>query len=219
MQYSKTQRTQKSDFTDKKAKYFGEIAEEIFAPIYPVIADNIYGQTDITSGRCIDIGAGPGHLGLAIGARNPHLQVVLYDPSEDMLTLAKENSLSVDFSHRITLQRGSAEQLPFSDNSTQLIVSRGSIFFWEDQIKALNEIYRVLAPNGCACIGGGFGNDELLRKVQEKMQVKDPDWDKKRKERIGSQGVEHFTDKLKKSIIIDYTISQERAGLWIFFKK
>ena len=219
MTYSKTQERHKSDFTDKKAQYFAEIAEEIFAPIYPVLADNMYKQTGISAGKCIDLGAGPGHLGLALAAKNPHLQVVLCDPSKDMLMLAQKNCLTVDCCDRITLQLGSAEELPFPDHSTQLIVSRGSIFFWEDQSKALDEIYRVLAPGGWACIGGGFGNEKLFLQIQEKMHAKDPGWDKKRKERIGSQGAEHFTEILKKSSIIDYTISQENAGLWISFKK
>ena len=47
--------------------------------------------------------------------------------------------------------------LPFRDNSFDLVISRGSIFFWRDQSTALREIVRVLKPGGYAFIGGGYG--------------------------------------------------------------
>ncbi|MFA7148725.1 MAG: class I SAM-dependent methyltransferase, partial [Syntrophomonadaceae bacterium] len=47
--------------------------------------------------------------------------------------------------------------LPLADNFADFIISRGSIWFWEDKAKGLAEIYRVLKIGGTALIGGGFG--------------------------------------------------------------
>jgi hypothetical protein len=38
-----------------------------------------------------------------------------------------------------------------------LVVSRGSLWFWDDQVKGPQEIYRVLKPGGVAFVGGGLG--------------------------------------------------------------
>jgi ubiquinone/menaquinone biosynthesis C-methylase UbiE len=52
---------------------------------------------------------------------------------------------------------GKAENLPLPDRSVDLVVSRGSIFFWDDPAKGIAEVYRVLRPGGEAMIGGGRG--------------------------------------------------------------
>jgi SAM-dependent methyltransferase len=48
--------------------------------------------------------------------------------------------------------------MPLPDNSADLVVSRGSIFFWDSPAKGLQEVYRVLRPGGHAYIGGGAGS-------------------------------------------------------------
>jgi ubiquinone/menaquinone biosynthesis C-methylase UbiE len=206
-------------FEKQGAGAFARIAEDVFAPIYPVIAEQIVRHTGITAGACIDIGAGPGHLGLALAATNPRLQVILYDASADMLNLARKNSFVRKLTHRVSVQTGQAEELPFLDNSVQLAVSRGSIFFWDDQVRGINEIYRVIAPKGCAYIGGGFGNVDLKRKIQQTMAQRNPDWDAKRKARLSAQGERHFESVMERSDVNDYNILRSEAGLWISFSK
>ena len=46
--------------------------------------------------------------------------------------------------------------LPFEDHFADLIISRGSLWFWKDQVKGLQEINRVLKVGGVA-FGGGLG--------------------------------------------------------------
>ncbi len=201
------------------AKSFDKIAKNIFAPIYPVIADNIIKETGITSGICLELGSGPGYLGLELAKLVPDFELILFDQSEDMLRIAEANSDSMLLADRVKTQQGNAEELPYDDNSIDLVVSRGSIFFWEDQIMALNEAYRVLTPGGCAYIGGGFGNEELLAQITQKMLEQNPEWENDRKCRVGEEGYNHFIHLMKKTKIHDYEISRKQAGLWIIFKK
>jgi ubiquinone/menaquinone biosynthesis C-methylase UbiE len=43
--------------------------------------------------------------------------------------------------------------LPFSDNSFNKIFTINTIYFWDNEIKVLNELKRVLQPNGKLIIG------------------------------------------------------------------
>lgn len=204
---------------DINAKEFNKIAKNIFAPIYPVIAENIIRETEITRGLCLELGSGPGNLGLELAKLAPDFELILFDQSADMLKIAEANSAELSLANRVKTRQGNVEELPFDDNSIDLIVSRGSIFFWEDQLMGVNEAYRVLKPGGCAYIGGGFGNEELLAQITEKMREQNPEWENDRKKRVGEQGFAHFTELMKNSEVNDYEISRKQAGLWIIFKK
>jgi len=200
-------------------KSFEHVVNNIFAPIYPVIAENIIKETGITRGVCIDVGTGFGNLGLELAKLAPDIEAILFDLSDEILKEAQQNCTRMMLTDRVRIQQGNVEQLPFDDNMADLIISRGSIFFWEDQVKGVNEIYRVLKPGGCAYIGGGFGNQELFLQVSEKMEAHDPEWKNDRKNRAGEKGYIHFENMMKQTDIRHYEVSRKQAGLWIIFKK
>src|SRR5262249_10076563 len=74
---------------------------------------------------------------------------VAYDLSADMLAVvvaeAKRRGL-----HNITPQQGSAETLPFSDLTFDVVVTRYSTHHWHDFDGALREARRGLKPGGLA---------------------------------------------------------------------
>ena len=94
---------------------------------------------------------------------------------------------------KVTGLRGQAEQITFADNSIDLVVSRGSVFFWEDMEKGISEVYRVLRPGGWAYIGGGFGTKEILDEVLI-LRANDEEWCEKRKERMGKNLLDGFSN-------------------------
>jgi hypothetical protein len=46
---------------------FDRIARDVFAPVYPAIAEQIIVRTGVVRGVCLDIGCGGGYLGLGTG--------------------------------------------------------------------------------------------------------------------------------------------------------
>jgi ubiquinone/menaquinone biosynthesis C-methylase UbiE len=62
------------------------------------------------------------------------------DPSENMLKLARQRNLNVDY--------GFAENLPYPDNSFDFAVFITSICFINNPSQALREAYRVIKQNG-----------------------------------------------------------------------
>jgi ubiquinone/menaquinone biosynthesis C-methylase UbiE len=83
--------------------------------------------------------------------------IVLVDPDAEALSQGLRRAQSEGLGHRVVAVVGKAESMPFPDGSVDLVVSRGSIFFWDDQGKGVQEAYRVLRPGGEAMLGGGRG--------------------------------------------------------------
>ncbi len=88
------------------------------------------------------------------------------DPSENMLKLARKRDLRVE--------RGCAEQLPYSDNSFDFTVFITSICFIENPLKAFQEAYRVTKQQGYIIVAfidkeSTLGQKLMLKKKNDKF--------------------------------------------------
>jgi ubiquinone/menaquinone biosynthesis C-methylase UbiE len=93
----------------------------------------------------LEIAAGTGRVTRHIRERiPPPAKLIASDISEDMLTVAKEKLVHLD----IDWQNIDAQQLPFSDNSIDLVVCCFGYMFVPDRPKAFAEAHRVLKPGG-----------------------------------------------------------------------
>jgi len=199
-------------------KYFDDITKTIFAPLHPVVARQIVERCKIKEGICIDVGSGPALLAIAL-AKITDLKIHVLDISEEMCRLAEKNVETEGLSKKITTVTSDVHDMPFPDNFADLIVSRGSVFFWEDKAGAFEEIYRVLKPNGRTYIGGGFGTAELREKVTREMKKMIPGWKKGVKERLGKNTVKELKDALNDAKISNYNVMNDDSGLWLLIKK
>lgn len=197
---------------------FEKIVKGAFAPIYPVIAKQIVDKCKITKGNCIDVGCGSGPLSIML-AKITDLDIYALDVSTKAIGLLKDKIETEGLSKRIKPMLNDAESMPFDDGFADLIVSRGSMFFWNDQAKAFKEIYRVLKPNGMAYIGCGFGTVELFEEVKKKMEKIDPQWDENRKKRLENDDASKIERILKKTKIPIHEIIDEDSEYWIILKK
>lgn len=91
----------------------------------------------------LDIGCGTGRLLELLGQRVPNAALTGLDLAPNMLQQAAERLPAT-----VRLVQGDAEQLPFADNSFQLVLS-SSTFQWLDALPCcFGEIRRVLEPEG-----------------------------------------------------------------------
>lgn len=200
------------------AQSMDKIAQTIFAPIYPAVAEKIISRFGITTGTCIDIGSGPAALSIAL-AKISELKIQALDLNPFSITIARGNILRAEVDDRINPVLGSVDDMPFDNDFADLIVSRGSFFFWPDLEAAFNEIYRVLKPGGQTYIGGGFGNAQIKRDVFDQMAEKYPEWAEKRAERFSATKIDELDECLQRSNVPSHDFIRGDAEFWVNFSK
>ena len=204
---------------DKKAAMdMDAIVKTLFAPIYPVIAEQIKSMHGIVTGNCIDLGAGPGALSISL-ARITDLHLYAVDKSPHSVAIATKNIREAGLEDRIFPMKSDIVNMPFEDNFADLMISRGSIFFWQDLTRAFNEIYRVLKPGGETHIGGGFGTPELKKFIFGEMAKKNDGFEERSKKRGGPEAMKRIKDALDETLPGRYRMAQSDIGFWIHITK
>ncbi len=202
----------------KSAEGFNRIAREVFAPIYPVIAHRLLGWSGIRSGRCMDIGSGPGLLAIAL-ARESGLPCIALDSDPAMALFTRENTAGSGVESLVDPIVADVHTMPVKSGTIALAVSRGSLFFWADRAHAFAEIERLLSPGGVAYIGGSFGSAPLREAIFAKMRRKNPRWDEDIQRRSGSLPESLLMEELEESGVAVYCIREEEAGWWVEIRK
>lgn len=206
-------------FDEAGARKMNEIAKTVFAPIYPVIARNAMAVTGIRKGVCIDLGSGPAMLAMAMAREAPQMQVIAFDFSEASRDIGRENIAEAGLADRIRTEAGDVHAMPFDDGTANLIVSRGSMFFWDNLKDAFREIYRILALGGATYIGGGFGNRELKDQVIAEMLKRDPTWDCYAKKKADADSHRRFADLFREIGCPAFKIIDDDTGFWVVLTK
>jgi ubiquinone/menaquinone biosynthesis C-methylase UbiE len=121
--------------------------DEFFGPLYfePYAIEVAKRIDPAAVSIVLEIAAGTGRVTRHIREHIlPSAKLIASDISEDMLSIAKKKLGHLD----IDWQKIDAQQLPFSDNSIDLVVCCFGYMFVPDKPKAFAEVYRVLKPGG-----------------------------------------------------------------------
>ncbi len=95
----------------------------------------------------LDIAAGTGEPGLTIATMLKDGKVIISDLSEEMLEIARENATKRGIKN-IETRACDVCELPFSDNTFDIISCRFGFMFFPDMHLAAKEMVRVLKPEG-----------------------------------------------------------------------
>jgi SAM-dependent methyltransferase len=201
---------------------FDHVARTVFAPAYPVIADQIISRTGVTRGVCLDIGCGGGYLGAAL-AGTTDLFVHFFDKSADMLAITARTIAENGLENRSATLHGEVTAIALPDASVDLAVSRGSVYFWDAMPRALGEIHRVLATGGWAYIGGGFGSRAIRENIERQMDANRQRGERFRarvRRNLGPDTRAQFETALNTAGISCFSIlHNEEIGLWLVMRK
>jgi SAM-dependent methyltransferase len=122
-----------------------DVYESCFVPaIFGAWARPVADAADIRSGdKALDVGCGTGVLAReALRRVGPEGQVVGLDLNEGMLAVAARRE------PRIEWRQGDAVSLPFEDANFDVVVSQFALMYLPDRVASLQEMWRVLAPQG-----------------------------------------------------------------------
>jgi SAM-dependent methyltransferase len=205
---------------EAKASEFDRIANEIFAPIYPVIASRLLELAGIYRGRCLDLGCGGGQVGFAAAERFEG-EILLLDSNPHALCLA-EKRISPQDQGRIRTLCADVHAMPLPQGSVDLVISRGAMWFW-DKEQSLREIWRVLAPSGAVVIGGGYGTAALKAAIYRRMSgLNGEDWSVRQKKTMNGVSPDDYARVLDQGVIAEtfyYKVIHEESGDWLLMRK
>lgn len=136
-------------FRGRGSRIYDLVARRLLRGVYRRLADDVAGDAP-QAGAVLDVGTGPGVLLAEIAGRRPDLHLTGIDLSADMVAAAERNLNQ--FGARATVRVGDVTDLPFPDQSFDLIVSSFSLHHWDDPETAVPELARVLRPGGRAFI-------------------------------------------------------------------
>jgi SAM-dependent methyltransferase len=140
----------------------------------------------VTSGqRVLDVGCGPGALTAELVARVGPEFVSAVDPSEPFVSAALERHPGV------SVQRASAEQLPFPDQTFDAALAQLVVHFMADPGVGLGEMARVTRQGGvvAACVWDHAGGQGPLSSFWEAARELDPGV-RDESELVGARAVE-----------------------------
>ena len=120
---------------------------------------------NITKGLALEIGHGPGYLGLEWLKQTTGTRLVGLDISPDMKALAQRNAQAHGLADRTQYHLGNCDQLPFDENAFDAVFTSGSLHEWANPCGAFDEIWRVLKP------GGRYFISDLRRDMSRLMQA------------------------------------------------
>ena len=201
----------------EKALEFDRVAEAVFAPIYPVIASRLLELAGVRQGRCLDIGCGGGHLGLAV-AEGFEGTVILLDCNPYAVTIADQR-IPREARGCIRALWGDVHALPLPEASMDLVVSRGAMWFWKKEA-GLKEIWRILAPGGAAILGGGYGTAQLKTAIYQNMSVRNrEDFGEQQEKRMQGATPEDYAQVMARLGMGVPRCIHEESGDWLLFRK
>ena len=105
-------------------------------------------KSGITKGMALEVGPGPGYLGLEWLKYTQGTTLKGLDISPEMISIAQRNAKEYGLSERVEYLHGSGGKLPFEDEKFDAVFTNGSFHEWSEPEKTLNEIWRVLKKEG-----------------------------------------------------------------------
>ncbi|MBD2114058.1 MULTISPECIES: class I SAM-dependent methyltransferase [Cyanophyceae] len=93
--------------------------------------------------RILDLGCGTGTLIQRLLHLAPEIEIVGLDPSAEMLCVARQK-----LPKSVELRVGSADNIPFPNESFDWVISTNAFHYFRHPYQAIQDIKRVLKPNG-----------------------------------------------------------------------
>ena len=146
------------------------------------------------NGKVADIGCGGGYNIRRMLEMSAKAKFIGLDISDESVKKAEKVN-KAEIGKRVKIIKGSAENLPFKDDSIDLITAFETVFFWKNPEKAFREVHRTLVKDGCFAVINNYGNPNV-------------DWEKK-VSCMTRYTAEQISDMLKTTGFTDISINKK----------
>jgi ubiquinone/menaquinone biosynthesis C-methylase UbiE len=132
----------------------GEFTVEIYDQMQRRLRDKGWIETrditksGITHGLALEIGPGPGYLGLEWLKNTQGTTLKGLDISADMIAVAERNARAYGLDERVEYVQSSGAKLPFEDRYFDAVFTASSLHEWSEPKKTFHEVWRVLKLGG-----------------------------------------------------------------------
>lgn len=142
----------KKDFNDKSfaeiyIKKHKKILQKLGYYYAKKLEDRSFG-----GGRIIDVGCGFGEMCKILAEEIPDCEVVGIDLSKPLLDYARGSINEESIKSRVKFETGNVEKMPFENDSFDVVFNVSMVHWVSNPISMLDEIERILKPNGCLFI-------------------------------------------------------------------
>lgn len=146
----------------------------------------------------LEIGFGNGSHFPKLFRLLPLVKITGIDISTVMLKTATRSNSSYIKSGRLDLQIADIKNIPLNDNHFDIVLTINTIYFWDDPHKSIEELYRVLKPNGILLLGMNSKQELIKNRYRDDIftfwETEDV---KMLLEKYGFRNLKHHYKKLK----------------------
>ncbi len=144
---------------------------DLWEEVYPHLGEflvELYGRS---RADFLEFGLFSGGVARVLGWRFPDVRVVVSGLEGELLDVVKPYLREEISRGRVLLRPSPLDEVPFLDESFDLVFVRGAFFFLNPGL--LREVERVLAPGGLAVVGGGYGPStppEVIARIADRSR-------------------------------------------------
>jgi len=144
----------------------------LYAP-HPKAIDFVMSEVGAVSGDALDVASGTGVFARALAASCA--KVVAFDATKEMLARAERTAVDLGI-HNIEYQLGDASQLPFEDQSFNIVTSRLAIHHFANPGAIVSEMMRVCKKGGRVILADIIADDDLEQHAEtDRLEIlRDP---------------------------------------------
>ena len=174
----------------------------------------------------LEVAPGPGYLAMELAKLGKCNEITGLDISEDFVQIAKENAQKAGVFEKIKFLQGNVANIPINNNEFDFIICVAAFKNFKKPLAALEEMFRVLKPEGTALIVD-MNRDVSDRQIEEYLKSFNTKGIGKAFMKLifknflksGSYTKDEFVDLISNTEFKHYRIEEKDIGFYIYLTK